>query len=243
MKIFLVLLFLLASSPVLADGHGEVHDLTELALLPDYCKGTDQIRLVSNDSKPMAEYIAIYGEAFRSLHHYCWALNSENKLAKISDTTERQSEMRYILGNIQYVLERAPYTFSLLPEIYISKARILFKMKRDVEAVGVLFELTRLRPEYSQAYAQLGDYYLRIGDKDNAIRTYEQGYLNGSAANMNFFIKKIRKLDKKYQPPARPVKPAEPAPETPPDSTPAQQAQPASEPSGDPQHPYCRFCP
>jgi len=104
-------------------------------------------------------------------------LNTENHLDKMDDYT-RKNQLGSMLGNIKYVLDQALPTFPLLPEIYISKARILFKFHSDAEAVDVLFKLTQMKPSYALAYAQLGDYYQRVGDKSNAIKYYEQGLIN-----------------------------------------------------------------
>lgn len=267
MRVVYLLLLALFSPASWAGVYGEVENLSELALLPTYCKGTQQVRLISNDPKPIADYVALYGEAYIHTHQYCWGLNKENKLPGIRDENHRKNQMITILENFQYVLDRAPLTFTLLPDIYISKARILFKMERDVDAVGVLFTLTQIKPGYSPAYAQLGDYYQRIGDKHNAIKFYELGLINTNKENSKFFIKKIKKIDPAYKAP--PIKDipkidsslqntdqlikdsAVSAPPNLPDQT--LQATPASPPTRDGNaspadqaekpNPYCRFCP
>lgn len=239
---------------------GEIQDASELALLPTYCMGTEGIRLISHDPKPVEEYVAMYGEIFRHLGFYCAALNAENNLHKINDHYLKKSELNYILNYIQYVLIRAPATFSLLPEIYLSKARILFKLDRDVDAIGVLFELTKIKPDYGPAYEKLGDYYQRIGDKHNAIKYFEQGLLNTNKENFSFFIKKINQLDKNYKIPNMAdhhktlrKKSADPeivksdAPEHQQEKTltPTLQSEEKKSPadSAPPPNPYCRFCP
>lgn len=239
-------MLLLCCYPLLARGHGEVEDLSELALLPSYCRGAQQIRVISNDPKTLEEYVALYGESYMHIQHYCWALNSENKLTRIRDDHLRDSELLSILHNIQYTLDRSASNFTLLPDIYLSKARVLFKMERDVEAIGVLFKLTQLRPDYGPTYDQLGEYYQRIGDKSSAIRYFEQGLINSNAANRAFFLKKIRALDKKYQAPALAEKPASPASAednpTPPAAAVSTTVEATEEPAVKP-NPYCRFCP
>ena len=110
------------------------------------------------------------------------------------DDYTRKNQLGSMLGNIKYVLDQALPTFPLLPEIYISKARILFKFHSDAEAVDVLFKLTQMKPSYALAYAQLGDYYQRVGDKSNAIKYYEQGLINTDKRNADFFIFKIKKM-------------------------------------------------
>jgi tetratricopeptide (TPR) repeat protein len=238
-------LSILLCYPLVTLGTGDIQEIEELTLLPDYCKGTQVTRSISGDTRPYSEYIAAYGATYIHMHHYCWALNAENKLSQIREKHHKLSELNSILDNIQYVLNRAPQNFPLLPEIYLSKARILFKLERDVEAVKVLFKLTRIRPEYSPTYAQLGDYYQRIGDKVNAIKTYEWGLINSHGKNTTFFLNKIIKLDNSYHPPPT-TKRTVNQPDTIPD-LPASAASAAPPPplanQPDKPNPYCRFCP
>jgi len=199
MRIGCLFILIISSSLAWADA---VRDKAELDLLPTYCRGTQQIRWISNDPKSLKEYVALYGEPFMHLHQYCWGLNGENNASKIRDGYYRQRKLESSLSEIQYSLDNSPPTFSLLPEMYLSKARVLFKLERNVEAVEALSRATQLNADYSPAYAQLGDYYQRIGDWRNAIKTFEQGYLNTNRANADFFIWKIRKLDKNYKIPS-----------------------------------------
>jgi len=244
--IFVFLLTLLSPTSWAIDA---VHDLSEVELLPSYCKGTLQIRMISNDPKPFAEYVAIYGDPFNYLHHYCWALNSENNLYKIEQDYLKKSELISILGNLQYVLDRSPLSFSLLPDIFISKARILFKMDKDTEALGVLFKLSLIKPGYAPTYAQLGDYYQRIGHNNDAIKMYEQGLHNTNKANAAFFIWKIRKLDKNFKAPLiNAAQTALPKQDTSAPATESPSANPYDEAAQNPakdqtSNPYCRFCP
>lgn len=191
MKVICILLLL--SPSVWAMGpHGEISDMTELAALPAYCKGTQVTREVSHDPKPIEDYVAIYGHAYTHLHHYCWALNDEN----------HDNYFDRMLDNIKYVVDKAPLNFAMLPEIFITKARILFKAKRDTDALATLLQLTQIKPGYATAYAQLGDYFQRVGDKNSAIRYYEQGLIKTNKKNADFFIFKIKKLDENYKAPS-----------------------------------------
>ena len=178
----------------------QVESMSELALLPAYCRGTQQIRSISKDTTPIEQYMAIYGAAYYHFHHYCWALNAENNADKISDDYLRQSKLGSSLSDYQYFLDHAPPTFTLLPEVYTSRARVLFKLKRDDEAVKDLNTAIRLKPDYSVAYARLGDYYQRIGDKDDAIKILERGIsYTRNPTNAAYFIAKLEKLGKPFQ--------------------------------------------
>lgn len=257
MKIIAILFLALLSPSVSAWEAGQITNLTELAALPAYCKGTQLTRAISHDPKPYAEYIATYGPEYIHLHHYCWALNDEN----------HNNYYYQMLSNIQYVIDRSSLKFILLPDIYITKARILFKAKRDTEAVATLLKLTQIKPEHAITYAQLGDYFQKVGDKSSAIRYYEQGLLKTNKKNADFFIFRIKKLDETYKIP--PIAPDTEAEQSAQDSTPshplelsndnpssttpnqnhASDPMPASAERSSPvdqvakPNPYCRFCP
>jgi len=254
MKVICTLLLALLSPAAWAMGpHGEISDMTELAALPAYCKGTQVTRDVSHDPKPIADYVAIYGHTYTHLHHYCWALNDEN----------HSNYFPRMLDNIKYVMDKAPLTFAMLPEIYITKARILFKAKRDPEALATLLQLTQIKPDYSATYAKLGDYYQKVGDKGSAIRYYEQGLIKTNKKNADFFIFKIKKLDDSYKVPlAKTNESAQQSAAThpleisngnatsnPPDQTttstpmPESAVQNSATDQSAKSNPYCRFCP
>lgn len=186
-------IFMLLSGGATAD---QVKSLSELALLPPYCAGTQQVRTVSKDPKPIAEYIAIYGQPYNHLHHYCWALNAENNAWRIRDRFLRKSKLGYALGDIQYVLDRSGPDFVLLPEILNTQARILFSLKRDSEAAIALNKAISIKPDYAQAYERLSDYYVDTGNKAQAIAILERGIGNTEKATR--LIKRLAKLGKTY---------------------------------------------
>ena len=234
----------------------QVKNQAELALLPPYCRGTQQLREISKDPKPIEEYLAIYGKPYSHLHHYCWALNAENKAWRISDKFLRESKLGQALGDIKYSLDRSGPDFVFLPEIYNSQARILFTLHRDPEAVLALNKAIAAKPDYVPAYLRLSDYFVDKGDKANAIKILEQGIDNTEKADA--LIKKLAKFGKTYQgvpgharkketPPDSPSgeKPndgANPAENTPPDLPVA--GLPDTRTEADKKaNPYCQFCP
>lgn len=156
----------------------QVVTLLELAALPEYCRGTQLINKLSGDSGPdlYNHYRKILGKTYHHLHHYCWALNTENRVATISDRWYAQSQLRSsAMGDINYVLERAEPGFKLLPEIYSTKARILFKLQQDADARAVLQQAIKADPKYVPAYTRLSDSFVDAGDKDSAIAILKQG--------------------------------------------------------------------
>lgn len=266
MKISFSILLALFSATAVAD---EVTSMAELALLPPYCHGTQLIRNISKDPKPLEEYYAMYGMSYSHFHHYCWALNTENNAWKTSDSYLRKSKLGYALKDLQYSLDRSDQNFVFLPDIYNTKARLLFSLRRDAEAVLALHKAIEIKPDFVTAIARLSDYYADHGNKARAIQTLETGIDNSEKAGT--LIKKLKKLGKTYQgtpgsarkkeapavttsPPATEVNPAakNAVPSSPnpgsestgdvPAIVPGDAANPTSE-APKPPNPYCRFCP
>ena len=171
----------------------------ELAILPEYCKGTQQIKDFAKTPKPTADhYYQVYGSIYHHLHHYCWALVSEFNANSILEKGPRNNKLHQALGDIQYVLNKnPPTTFPLLPEIYSTRARILLRLGRNGEAVGDLLKAIDLQPGYQPAYSQLSTYYLQIGQKDKAISVLEKGVENNEAPTS--LLSRLEKLGKPYK--------------------------------------------
>ena len=254
----LLILLALFSSAAFADNEAVfVKNAHELALLPSYCRGTQQIRTVSKDPTPIEDYVKIYGKTYLALHHYCWALNSENKARLISDKFLREATLAYALGDIQFTLERATPGFILLPEIQLTRARILFSLHREPEAVLALNKAIEAKSDYVPAYVRLSEYFVDKGDKTNAIKTLEQGIDN--TENANFLIKRLAKLGKTYNGvpgnkretaeapveviPSLPKTNADTATDTGTEKAPAPGTVPEQPADQAAKGPYCRFCP
>lgn len=244
-----------------------VQNMAELAQLPFYCRGTQQIRTVSRDPRPIEEYVAMYGKPYSHLHHYCWALNSENNAYRMHDRYMRESKLGYALNDIKYSLDHSDPGFVFLPEMYASQARILFILRRDGEAVIALRRAIEVRPDYIPAIARLSDYYADKGARAQAIQVLEEGI--GHSEKAAPLIRRLEKLGKTYQgtpgsarkkepPSGEPAVP--PAAEAPPDEkggpaasgsagappAPAEaapQLPPPPDGSRPANNPYCRFCP
>ncbi|MBU6995349.1 tetratricopeptide repeat protein [Ferrovum myxofaciens] len=254
-KTFMRIVFLVLAIFGFSAWADEIKDISELMMLPQYCRGTQQIRTISQDPTPIEQYEEIYGKSYHNLHHYCWALNSENKASMMSSRYLRESKLSYALADIKYVLDRSEPGFVFLPDIYNSQARILFSLHRDGEAVMALEKAIETKPDYVPAIARLSDYYVHIGNKGKAIKTLETGIEN--TENADALIKKLAVLgktperrhikepvatsaseaDQDTKPPSSaPIDSATPA-------TPAEMTPSAPNNSGQQNDPYCRFCP
>lgn len=182
--------------------YAEAMSARELAILPEYCHATQQIRATSKLPKSAYDNnVKIYGEIYPHLHHYCWALVAEfnaNTQSSLNDKGLRSTRLDQALRDIQYVLNKnPPETFKPLAEIYTTRARILVSLNRSGEAVGDLMRAIKLQPSYQRAYAQLSDIYIHIGQKDKAILTLENGVENNVTPKL--LLRKLERLGKPYK--------------------------------------------
>lgn len=172
----------------------KVESIAELVRLPAYCRGTQQIRDISGDTVPIKDYERKYGFSYSHLHHYCWALNSENNAAFMNDRYLASGKLEQALGDIDYVLRaNDDPKFIFLPEIYTTKARILFKLKKSSDAILWLQKAIDANPRYMPAYARLSDYYLDQGDKSKAVKILEKGIAHGQRTEI--LTLRLKKLE------------------------------------------------
>lgn len=270
MKPVTALLFLaFGLSSQMAEAVG-VTSKEELKLLPPVCKGTQLIRDVSGDKTPLREYQNLYGTDFQHLHHYCWALNTENKYYRNPSSTHWKNMLGAAIGDLDYVIKNSSPTFVFLPDVYLAKARILVLRKQNAQAMASAHQAINAKPDFERAYIFISDLYSTLGDKKNAIKTLQSGLEHTPESKP--LLRRLTKLggtppelrvapDKKEN--AAPISLPETEAPTPinnsmstttpdiaaqpphPAPSTEQTSQPELQPGSNPQppNPYCRFCP
>lgn len=180
----MILPMLLSMNMAQAGSVRGVYSLVELSRLPAYCRGVQQIRKISGDPVPIEEYVKRYGFSYTHLHHYCWALNAENRIA-ITNPDDWKFQLGVAIGDIDYVLSRNDDPdFVFLPEIYTSRARMLFKLDQPADAIIWLKKAIAKNPNYTPAFARLSDYYAEQGNTEEAIKILNLGIANGKKSDM-----------------------------------------------------------
>lgn len=161
-----------------------VQNIAQLTRLPAYCRGTQLIREISQDPTPFEVYVAKYGPGFKHLHHYCWALTTEHRVAR-ENPKDGKFWLQQAIVDIDYVIrENRDPNFFFLPEIYTSKARIIFKLDQPSDAVQWLQKAIEIRSDYVPAYARLSDYYADQGNNAQAIKILKQGIARSKRSQM-----------------------------------------------------------
>ncbi len=124
-------IFAAAALALLASMHAkaqpQTYESSQVNMLPVYCKYTQVFRERvpgGNNRAEIERWTTSMGSTFNHMHHYCWGLMASNRAAFFSNTREdRMRNLNGTLGEFDYVIQRAPPDFSLLPEILASSRK------------------------------------------------------------------------------------------------------------------------
>jgi tetratricopeptide (TPR) repeat protein len=162
-------------------------DSREMALLPSYCMYTQAFRDVvpgGNNQEEIKRWTSVMGAIFNAMHHYCAGLIQTNRAILFQNTPqERGFYLGDANGEFDYVIERAPQDFYLLPEILTKKGQNLIRLGKGYLSTVEFNRAIELRPEYWQAYAGLSDFYKSTGDFKRAREYLEKGLLSSPDAD------------------------------------------------------------
>lgn len=162
------------------------YDPRELGMLPRYCYHTQIFRQFApggSDQQQIDKWYAVLGKTYHHLHHYCWGMMKSNRAKFLArDHRVRQFYLNDALQEFDYVIERAPDDYVLLPEILTKKADNLFKLSRAPVAIFQLKRAIQLKRDYWPPYAALADHYKDVGQVAKARKILEEGIAATSSA-------------------------------------------------------------
>ena len=154
------------------------YDTREVALLPRYCIYTQEFREKvpgGNNKAEIEKWYRLQGQTFHAMHHYCWGLMRTNRALMLTRTKEgRQRYLQEAIWDFDYVIERAPANFVLLPEILTKKGEHLIRLERGPLAEPELRRAIELKPDYWPPFVALSDYYRTRGDVSTARKILEE---------------------------------------------------------------------
>jgi tetratricopeptide (TPR) repeat protein len=154
-------------------------DAREVALLPEYCKYTQTYREHvpgGRDPARIAHWYEVMGPPFHTMHHYCNGLIRTNRAMLLARTRQvRKYYLESSIGEFDYVLQRAPADFVMLPEIYTKKGENLLRLGMIGEGLNALERAIELKPDYWPPYAVLGDHFKQTGERAEALEWIKKG--------------------------------------------------------------------
>lgn len=157
----------------------QAYDAREVAMLPRYCKYTQDFRDKLPGGRDQAELDRWYqtmGPGFHAMHHYCWGLMKTNRAVLLAKS--QQIKVFYLGSSIDefnFVLGNTPPDFVLLPEILTKKGQNLILLGRGALGALELEHAIDAKPDYWPPYAALSDYYKNIGDLGQAREYLQKG--------------------------------------------------------------------
>jgi hypothetical protein len=157
----------------------EAYDPREVALLPRYCIYTQSFRdhvPGGSDKTAIDGWYARLGPTFHALHHFCWGIMKTNRAMLLA--ADRQTRDFYLSAanaDFDYVIERAPEDFILLPEILAKKGENLIRAGKGPLGMIELERAAALKPDYWPPYAYMSDYYRDLGDQAKAREVLQAG--------------------------------------------------------------------
>jgi tetratricopeptide (TPR) repeat protein len=156
------------------------YDPRELALLPPYCKYTQEFEEKvpgGADKVEKAKWQATIGAAdFNALHHYCWGLMNANRAMFLARTEEvKKFYLGEALREYAYVFEHTRPELPLLPEIHARKGDALLRLGQIPDGLAAIEHAVGLKPDYWLPYAYASDHFKRAGDVARARNWLEKG--------------------------------------------------------------------
>lgn len=163
---------------VLADFRPENVTAGEMARLPDYCEDVQGFRYgdaYHNTSPRAPHWVAVMGQTFWALHHYCWALIyiHRNQQAHLNQQ-QRADLMRRAIADIRYVIGHAKPDFILLPELYLRIGECQVNLKDYSAAEAAFRESRQVKPDYWPPYVRWADVLVLLGKRQEARELLEQ---------------------------------------------------------------------
>ena len=166
-------------------------------MLPVYCKYTQAFRERvpgGNNRAEIERWTTSMGPTFNHMHHYCWALMSSNRAAFLSNTREdRTFNLNNSINEFDYVIQRAPPDFPLLPEILTKKGESLIRLDRVGEGMLEFQRALKIKADYTPPYAAMSDFYKETGQLAKAREWLEKGLL--AAPDSKALMRRLAQLD------------------------------------------------
>lgn len=110
------------------------------------------------------------------MHHYCDCLRFYDRAVRNhADPYSVKYNIGISVGGCDYVLRHTSAEFKMRPEVLVIRGRSLELSGNGVEGANSYNEALKLDPNFSMAYGALGNFYVKTGDKRQALKIYQEG--------------------------------------------------------------------
>lgn len=149
----------------------------EFARLPDYCRDTQTYAGHSGTPTPrQAHWLSLVGDTFWHMHHYCWGMLKAMRAEGPNISQDlRNSLIESAIGECQYVVDRAPPDFPLLPEIFFRMGTYNAALARPGVAINYFDRSRAVKPDYWPPYLEIAKVNAQLGRRQAAIDILTEG--------------------------------------------------------------------
>lgn len=166
--------------------HVTEYDPREVVMLPEYCKYTQLFRdrvPGGNNREMIQRWHATMGDVFIHMHHYCWGLMHLHRAKVLArDAQARGFNYDNAVREFEYIMERTPKDFPLLPEMLTKKGEALLGRGKTALALAEFERAIELKPDYWPPYAHISDHYRALGELARARQILEEGLTRSPGA-------------------------------------------------------------
>lgn len=149
----------------------------DMQMLPSYCR-----QLSAGHYEANAQAYRVPGSFPAEMphgHHYCHGLKSiARATAQSANKGAVQEELRAAVGEFQYVFghtEAIPEYFPYLAMVRTDLGRVYDRLGKPGDSSREFMEAIRLKPDYVAAYIGLIDFYRKLGNREDALKTASEG--------------------------------------------------------------------
>jgi len=154
----------------------------EMKLLPEYCPDTQTFNGYGmqpyNWSPNAPKWLALMGEGFWTMHHYCWALIRLGRIKMSTPPVIQKGLRQAALSDLAFIIQNSPPDFVMLPEIYTKVGDVLLALRQDTDAEQAFEKARTLKPDYWPAYTLWAQHLIVIGRRADARSVVEAGLAN-----------------------------------------------------------------
>jgi hypothetical protein len=158
---------------------GEEFSQAELRALPRACQAqkfiNEMLQFPTVPEHERLQFETLLGQDYIHYHHHCMALMYVRRANHASDSRSRLYNYNQAIANFSYVQRNASSAFPLLPDVYLQKGFVYRLIGSDVMAAREFVGAIELKATYTPAYGALIDYYLDLGDLEQARLTVDAG--------------------------------------------------------------------
>lgn len=161
-------------------GHPADKTEAEMAMVPAYCRDTMAwagYGDASHNTSPRAgHWIALMGNNFWNMHHYCWAQVNRMRATRSGVRPDvRKSLLEGVVADYVYSIDKAPKDFILAPEILTRLGEVYLMLGKTEQADKAFAQAREKKLDYWPAYSRWSEHLMASGRRAEAKALVKSG--------------------------------------------------------------------